>query len=172
MDRLAGGPETTKDGGTSMRDVRRAGFAVIVAVCAAAMLLAGCAQMDGGAKSASGAMPMGDPNAQTCGVCGDKGPAPQVDGVVEVVDGKQRCAIGVEGGYLSPNTFTVRSGQPVELVFEGSAQGCLAMPKIETLGQKADFKSGTATMDLGTLEPGTYPITCGMDEPMGSITVE
>jgi len=153
-----------------MRDARRTGFSAIVMMCAAALLLAGCAQMDGG--SASEAMPMGDPNAQTCAVCGGEGPAPQVDGVVEVVDGKQRCEIGVEGGYLSPNTFTVRSGQPVELVFEGSAQGCLAMPKIEALGQKADFKSGTATMDLGTLEPGTYPITCGMDEPMGSVTVE
>ena len=89
-----------------------------------------------------------------------------------MVDGVQVVEVGVEDGYYVPNEFTVQAGLPVTVVFSGSAEGCLAEPEFPDLGVKADFSAGSATMDLGVLEPGSYPFTCSMGVNEGHITVE
>jgi plastocyanin domain-containing protein len=110
--------------------------------------------------------------AQTCSECGKKGMAPMVMGKASTADGVQVLKVSVVGGYYSPNRFTVAAGTPVKVVFSGSAKGCIAMPKFAALGKQADFaKSGSATVDLGTLEPGTYTWTCAMGMNAGKITV-
>jgi hypothetical protein len=110
---------------------------------------------------------------QICASCwGDGGPDPTVRGDAEVVDGVQVVRIGVEGGYYVPNEFTVQAGVPVTVEFSGSAEGCLAEPEFPDLGVKADFSGGSATMELGVLDPGTYVFTCSMGVNEGHITVE
>jgi len=45
--------------------------------------------------------------------------------------------------------------------------------QVVRITQKADFtQTGEATMDLGTLSPGTYDLTCGMDSAGGSLVVQ
>ena len=93
-------------------------------------------------------------------------------GTAEVVDGVQIVRVGVEGGYYTPNEFTVRADLPVRVVFSGAATGCLAEPEFPDLGVKGDFSSGSATLELGTLAPGSYPFTCSMGVNEGHVTVE
>jgi len=71
-----------------------------------------------------------------------------------------------------PNEFTAQAGLPVTVVFSGTAEGCLAEPEFPDLGVKADLSTGSATMELGVLEPGTYPFTCSMGVNEGHITVQ
>jgi plastocyanin domain-containing protein len=85
---------------------------------------------------------------------------------VQVVD------ISVKAGFYSPNDFTVAAGQPVTVVFAGKATGCLSKPMFPSLNMKADFSSGKATLDLGTLKAGTYEFTCGMRMPGGKIVAQ
>jgi len=62
---------------------------------------------------------------------------------------------------------------PAKLIFSGEAKDCSGKPKIAELNKQVDFTgTGEATMDLGTLNPGTYQITCGMDNAGGSLVVE
>ena len=110
---------------------------------------------------------------QICASCwGDGGPDPTVQGQAEVVDGVQVVTIGLDGGYYVPNEFTVQAGLPVTVVFSGSAEGCLAEPEFPDLGVKGDFSTGSATLELGALEPGSYPFTCSMGVNEGHITVQ
>jgi hypothetical protein len=126
------------------------------------------------AASASSSQPSpSDAEKQICTSCwGDGGPDPTVQGEAEVVDGIQVVRVGVEGGYYVPNEFTVQAGLPVTVVFSGAAKGCLAEPEFPDLGVKTDFSSGSATLDLGVLAPGSYPFTCSMGVNEGHITVE
>jgi hypothetical protein len=109
---------------------------------------------------------------QKCASCMNKELPPVVIGAVKVSSAVQILSVGVEGGFYSPNKFTVSAGKPVRVVFAGKAMGCLAKPMFKSLGKKADFTSGAATLDLGTLAPGTYTWTCGMGKNPGTITVE
>jgi len=78
-----------------------------------------------------------------------------------------------DGGYYSPNEITLKAGVPAKLIFSGDAKDCSGKPKIAALNMKADFtQTGEATMDLGTLSPGTYELTCGMDSAGGSVVVQ
>ena len=110
--------------------------------------------------------------AQTCAVCGGRGPSPTTKGEQTSGQGVQVLRIGVKNGYYSPNTFVVKAGVPVSVVFTGSAKGCLAKPKFPKLDKQGDFTSGTATVHLGSLEPGEYAFTCGMGSGGGKITVQ
>lgn len=89
-----------------------------------------------------------------------------------VQDGVQVVEIGLRDGYYAPNQFTVKAGMPVTVVFSGNAEGCLAEPEFADLGVKGDFSSGTVTLELGVLEPGTYAFTCSMGVNEGTVTVE
>ena len=114
-----------------------------------------------------------DPDAQACADCAGKGMAPMVDGTVETKDGVQVIAVGVKDGYYSPNQFRAKAGTPINVVFTGNTTGCLGKPKFATLDKSADFNdSGTATIELGALAPGTYEFACGMDMVGGKIIVE
>jgi plastocyanin len=160
-------------------------FLALVIVAAAVIVGVSLALRSSGATSTaqtSGASSASSPSAsqmaastkpQICASCwGDGGPDPTVNGQAEVVDGVQVVTIGVEGGYYVPNEFTVQAGVPVTVVFSGSAEGCLAEPEFPDLGVKADFSQGGATMELGVLEPGSYPFTCSMGVNEGHITVQ
>ena len=160
-------------------------FLALVIVAAAVIVGVSLALRSSGATSTaqtSGASSASSPSAsqmaastkpQICASCwGDGGPDPTVNGQAEVVDGVQVVTIGVEGGYYVPNEFTVQAGVPVTVVFSGSAEGCLAEPEFPDLGVKADFSQSSATMELGVLEPGSYPFTCSMGVNEGHITVQ
>ena len=110
---------------------------------------------------------------QICASCwGDGAPDPQTTGAPVVENGVQVLKVGLTGGYYQPNVFTVQAGLPVTVVFSGRAEGCLAEPEFPELGVKADLSSGTATVALGQLKPGTYAFTCSMGVNEGTITVE
>jgi plastocyanin len=112
-------------------------------------------------------------DVQTCAACtGKKGMPPKTTGSAVISNGTQVIDVQLAGGYYSPNTFTVKAGAPVRVVFGGKAKGCLAKPKIASLNKQVDFTStGSATMDLGSLKPGVYTFTCGMGMNAGTITV-
>jgi plastocyanin domain-containing protein len=60
----------------------------------------------------------------------------------------------------------------VRVVFTGKAKGCLAKPTFKALGKSGDVtQSGSASIDLGVLKPGTYTWTCAMGMNSGTITV-
>ena len=111
-----------------------------------------------------------DPSVQTCGECGGKGKPKTIVGAAEVKDGVQVVSIAIQGGYYVPNTITVKAGMPVQVVFTGKAKGCVAQPKFSSLGKSGDVTAtGASTVDLGTLQSGTYKFTCKMGANAGSI---
>jgi hypothetical protein len=62
---------------------------------------------------------------------------------------------------------------PVQVVFTGKAKGCIAKPTFKSLGKTGDVTgTGTATLDLGTLQPGSYAFTCAMGMGDGQIVAQ
>ncbi len=114
-----------------------------------------------------------DPDAQTCSGCAGEGVGPSTDGIAEVVDGTQVIAVGLKGGYYSPNQFKAKASMPIRVVFTGKASDCLGKPTFKSLDKSADFTAtGSAIIELGLLTPETYAFTCGMGMPGGKIVVE
>jgi len=116
-----------------------------------------------------------DPNAQNCAACTEGKVAVPKTGMVETVDGKQVLRVSIKDGTYLPNRFTVKSGMPVMVSFtvEGKpATGCVSKPTFKQLAKTLTVTSGTKSIDLGTLEPGTYDFTCAMGRPVGQIVVE
>jgi plastocyanin len=107
-----------------------------------------------------------------CAECAGAGKAAPVKGEATVENGVQVVKVGFKSGYYSPNTFTVKAGSPVTVQFAGPADDCLGHPVFQSLGKKADLTKGPATLDLGTLPPGTYKFACSMGMNVGSITVQ
>jgi plastocyanin len=127
------------------------------------------------AQSSPSPMAQSSPSSepQICASCwGDGAPDPQTTGAPFVEDGVQVLKVGLAGGYYQPNNFTVQAGMPVTVVFTGNAEGCVAEPEFPDLGLKANLSSGTATVALGQLKPGSYSFTCSMGVNEGTITVE
>jgi plastocyanin len=164
------------------RLIRAGGAAVTIA--AIAVLATGCAgtatktggsiaPMRAATKQASSAGTVTTASdVQTCGQCNKQGMPPRVAGTPAVENGVQVVSVGFVNGYYSPNRITVASGMPVRVVFTGKAKGCLAKPMFKSLDKKADVTTtGSATIDLGTLRPGTYTFTCAMGMNAGTITV-
>ena len=114
-----------------------------------------------------------DPSVQVCGECSGKGKGKDVAGAAVVKDGVQVVSIAIQAGYYVPNQISVNSAMPVKIVFTGKAKGCIAKPKFKSLGKSADLTgTGTATLMLGTLTPGTYGFTCAMGMGNGKIIVK
>jgi plastocyanin domain-containing protein len=116
-----------------------------------------------------------DANSQGCAACttGEE-PAPAV-GTVETVDGAQVVTVGIVEGYYTPNQFTVKSGEPVKVVFkvEGKpAKACVSKPTFKSLDKTVTVKEGEEVIELGALAPGTYEFSCAMGANKGTITVE
>lgn len=108
----------------------------------------------------------------TCPMCNVGAPAVE-KGTATEADGVQVVNVTLKDGYYSPNEITIKAGVPAKLVFAGDAKDCSGKPKIAALNMQADFtKTGEATMDLGTLSPGTYELTCGMGSAGGSLIVQ
>lgn len=165
------------------RGIGRMALVALVSVAIAA--LAGCATAGGDtAPKASGAVSSGSKVAsnapvqtasdvQTCGECNKQGMPPKVSGQPVEQGGVQVLNVSFVNGYYSPNSFTVKAGSPVRVVFTGKAKGCLAKPMFKSLGLKGDVTStGSATIDLGTLKAGAYKWTCAMGMNPGTITVQ
>jgi len=172
---------------TAGRAVRRGAALLLVAVMVLALgMIAGCGASSAtapatgtpamGAKSAaSGASTTAttDPSVQLCAECGGLGKPAIVKGSAVASDGAQVVNVAIEGGYYVPNTFTVKSGMPVKVVFTGKAKGCVAKPKFASLNKSGDLTgTGSVTLELGTLSAGKYTFTCGMGANAGTITVE
>ena len=80
--------------------------------------------------------------------------------------------VGIKNGYYTPNQFTVAAGMPTKITFTGKAVKCLGKPIFKSLSKKGDFtKTGSTTIDLGSLSAGTYEFTCGMGMTAGKIVV-
>lgn len=161
---------------------RRSTFALVVTLAAllcVAAIAAGCtaapskpAQSPTATQPSAEATPAGT-TAQLCGECGGLGMPPKVVGTATDESGVQVLNVGIVDGFYAPNDFTVKAGQPVKVVFTGSAKGCVAKPKFAELGKQVDItSSGSGAIDLGTLEAGTYNFTCGMGMNKGTITVQ
>jgi plastocyanin len=160
---------------------RGIGKIVLVGLVMALMVMAavstGCAKQPAAEKPAAATQPMqaaasGGMPKMSCPMCNKGAPAPE-KGTATDQSGVQVVNITQKDGYYSPNEITIKAGTPAKLVFKGDAKDCSGKPKIADLNMQADFtKTGEATMDLGTVKAGTYPITCGMGSPGGNLIVE
>jgi uncharacterized protein len=146
---------------------------VATAVCGCVTGSPSATQPTGGAPAVSASaavVPASD--VQTCAECGGLGAPKVVEGTAAVENGVQVVSVAIQGGYYVPNTFTVQAGMPVKAVFTGKAKGCVAKPKFASLGKSGDVTAtGSSTVDLGTLAPGTYGFTCAMGVNAGTIIV-
>lgn len=149
----------------------------VVMITATGCVADGNASTSGGMKPAT-SMPVGmkvDPDSQNCAACTTGEVAPPVAGTVEMLDGTQTINVAIKDGTYVPNRFAATPDAPVVMKFtvEGKpATACVSKPTIKQLDQMIEITSGTKSMDLGTLEPGTYDLTCGMGRPVGQIVVQ
>jgi len=79
------------------------------------------------------------------------------------------------GNDISPNSFTIKKGQPVRFVINvnDNGSGCMSTIMIQGLYQKPQslIKGQTIVMEFVPQEAGTYQITCAMGVPRGTINV-
>jgi hypothetical protein len=148
------------------------------------LAVAGCSAASGQNAMASGApsgqakpMMMGgantDPSVPSCYECSKKRKPPVTEGTSTVENGMQVVNIKVVNGYYVPNKVIVRAGMPTKVVFSGKTKDCVGKPKFGSLNKQVDIrKTGSGTIDLGSLSAGTYTFTCGMDVNEGSIIAQ
>ncbi len=76
---------------------------------------------------------------------------------------------------IVPNTFTVNSGQPVQLSIDvkDDGFGCMGSMALPGLSNQVEMlvKNKPMVFDFTPEQPGTYQITCAMGVPRGTITV-
>lgn len=79
-------------------------------------------------------------------------------------------------GDITPNTFTVKAGQPVHYVVDAKEDGVGCMSTIMIPGlynQAIPIVAGQPlALDFTPTTPGSYQITCAMGVPRGKIIVE
>ncbi len=156
---------------TATRRITLVGFVIALTVMTA--LVTGCSSQPAAPEpAAESQMGGGEMAEMSCPMCNVGAPAVEKGSATEE-DGVQVVRITLKDGYYSPNEITLDAGMPAKLIFTGEAKDCSGKPKIEALNKQADFtQTGEATMDLGTLEAGTYPLTCGMSSAGGSVIVQ
>ena len=116
-----------------------------------------------------------DPNAQSCITCSLGKKAPAVSGSTVTASGTQLIDVAIKDGTYSPNRFTAKAGTPIDVKFtvDGKpVKGCLSMPTFKSLGKSITLTTGTKTVSLGALAPGTYEFTCSMGMNAGQIVVQ
>lgn len=88
-------------------------------------------------------------------------------------NGMQHQTIVVQGGY-TPDTVRVKSGSPVQLVFDRKENiVCSSELVIPEFGIKRRLTAfGKTTIEFTPDKPGTYPFSCGMNMLHGTIIVE
>ena len=76
---------------------------------------------------------------------------------------------------ISPNTFTVKTGEKVRLEINptDTASGCMSDIMIPGLWEKPQplIKGKKVVMEFTPQKPGAYKITCAMGVPRGVINV-
>lgn len=82
----------------------------------------------------------------------------------------QRLTVGFGQYGYEPSSLTAKAGVPIKLTV-GRGEGCAAGFLIPSLNIAADNSSGPAVIDLGTLKPGTYQFSCGMEMVTGTLVV-
>jgi plastocyanin len=140
-------------------------------VLAALLVATGCSEAEAPVNPMMDAG--GDPDVQICRYCSETA-LPDSDGATEIVGGEQIARISIEEGSFVPNRINASAGTPITLEFTPAqpAKGCIAMPTIEALDKQGSATTETGVMELGIVEPGEYPITCGMGSPAGVLIVE
>ncbi len=82
----------------------------------------------------------------------------------------QSIAIADNGSGLVPNIISARAGLPLTLTF-GPGTECRTRIAIPALNASVDIVSG-GTIELASLEPGTYEIMCGGGGNEGMLIVQ
>lgn len=76
---------------------------------------------------------------------------------------------------ITPNQFTVKAGTPVRFEIEAkeNGSGCMGSITVPQLTQEIQgfAKGKTTVLEFTPTTKGTYPITCAMGVPRGTITV-
>jgi hypothetical protein len=95
-----------------------------------------------------------------------------VVGEVVIKDGVQVLEVVANGESYSPNMFTVKAGVPVRVSFSGKPYGCFKRPTFKELHKNVDISSGSGSVDLGSLAPGTYGWASALGIGPGTIVVQ
>lgn len=93
--------------------------------------------------------------------------SPEVQGKIQVIK-----TTYTSDRDISPNTFTVKAGQPVrmEITAQDDGYGCMGSIMVSRLTQPELLQKGkTVTFTFTPETPGEYPITCAMGVPRGKI---
>lgn len=112
-----------------------------------------------------------------CGGCGGGGAKalPASGETITQNDVQVLKSTYTQPGDLSPNQFTVKANRPVrfEIEAQDDGYGCMGSITVPRLTQDVEvFAKGQKTVFQFTpTQAGTYPITCAMGVPRGSITV-
>jgi plastocyanin len=152
----------------------------VVLVAVLTIPLFGCSSDGGSAGSAptgaeSASMPMkAESGLQTCKLCGGKADMSPVEAAATLQDGVQTADIRIQGGAYSPNTISAKAGIPVRVTFTASmpATGCVAQPTFKALSKSCSAKDGPGTIELGSLQAGTYEFSCKMGSVGGRLVVQ
>lgn len=106
--------------------------------------------------------------AQTLGIA--EGPAPVA---AETRDGQQTLTITARTGSYTPASIAAHAGVPTTLVIQSDdAQGCVRSFLIPSHDVDEILPTdGETVVELGVLEPGQIPFSCGMGMYTGTITV-
>jgi plastocyanin domain-containing protein len=87
--------------------------------------------------------------------------------------GLQEIAVVVDGGY-QPSRITVRSGQPVRLLFDRRDTGnCTEEVVLPDFGVRRFLPTGAVTpVEFTPTQPGTHDFSCGMGMVHGKLIVQ
>lgn len=90
---------------------------------------------------------------------------------VDPTGSKQTATVDTSSGTFDPGTVVLQAGLPAEIAF-GQAAGCLTEVVFSSLGVTQSLTSGSTTVALPALEPGTYAFACAMGHQTGSVVVQ
>lgn len=82
----------------------------------------------------------------------------------------QHFSVDLSSGSYQPNEITAKAGEPVSITF-GQGQGCVQRLVFPSFNIATDLSQGPKTFDLGSLKPGDYRWSCGMNMQHGVLHV-
>jgi len=85
--------------------------------------------------------------------------------------GVQHFDVDMSKGSYVPNELDAKAGTPVQITF-GQGKGCVGTLVFPSFSIRADMTQGPKTFDLGVLQPGEYPWSCGMNMQHGVLKVQ
>jgi plastocyanin domain-containing protein len=103
-------------------------------------------------------------------VLGAKGPNSNGNLIAE--GGAQKLVVSARNAQYSPQTLTVKAGQPVELTLDSSVQGCLRDFTIRELGIHQYLETPQDVLRFTPQKKGTYQFACSMGMAFGTLKVE